>query len=141
MFNKDNRFDIKLTLGELGERWLVWMGCKEARVEAKAEQGIWINSGNAVFEYMSRGKPSGISTTDSDWWSQIFMDNNEPAMIMTFKTDNLKAFLEEVVKTPYKFNARLKNGGDLGHDGIPTSKLIILPIDQLHKAYKYKCQG
>lgn len=130
MFNKDNRFDIDLQYGQQGERWLQWLGTDQAKVEVKTERDKWFTTGNSVFEFRSRGKPSGIAVTQADFWMHIFMIKDKTVMAFLFNTEDLKEFLRIVYRNPNKYGAVVCDGGD-----DKTSALILLPIKQLHKAY------
>ena len=72
MHNHDNKFDLDLQYGQDGERWLAWLGTDQAKVEVKTERDQWAHTGNAVFEFTSRGKPSGIAVTQADYWVHNF---------------------------------------------------------------------
>jgi hypothetical protein len=128
MYNKNNKFDVDLQYGQEGEKWLVWLGTDQAKVEVKTERDTWAETGNAVFEYQSRGKPSGVAVTEADYWLHIFKENEQAVMCFMFRVIELKEFLRLVFKNPSKYNARICNGGDNN-----TSSVILLPIDQLHR--------
>ena len=128
MYNKNNKFDVDLQYGQEGEKWLVWLGTDQAKVEVKTERDTWAETGNAVFEYQSRGKPSGVAVTEADYWLHIFKEKEQAVMCFMFRVIELKEFLRLVFKNPSKYNARICNGGDNN-----TSSVILLPIDQLHR--------
>ena len=131
MLNRNNKIDVDLQYGQDGERWLIWLGTDQAKVEVKTERDKWLETGNAVFEYSSRGKPSGFSVTEADYWLHIFKEKDRTAMAFIFNTIELKTFLRLVYKNPNKYNARLCKGGDDN-----TSDVILLPIAQLYKIGK-----
>ena len=131
MLNRNNKFDVDLQYGQEGERWLIWLGTDQAKVEVKTERDKWLETGNAVFEYSSRGKPSGFAVTEADYWLHIFKEKDRTAMAFIFNTIELKTFLRLVYKNPNKYNARLCKGGDDN-----TSDVILLPIAQLHRIGK-----
>lgn len=131
MLNKDNKFDVDLQYGQEGERWLLWLGTDQAKVEVKTERDVWLTSGNAIFEYRSRGKPSGIAVTQADYWMHLFKEKDITIMAFMFRTLELKEFLRLVFKHPEKYSARLAVGGDDN-----TSEIIILPIAWMHKIGK-----
>ena len=131
MLNRNNKFDVDLQYGQEGERWLIWLGTDQAKVEVKTERDKWLETGNAVFEYSSRGKPSGFAVTEADYWLHIFKEKERTAMAFIFNTIELKTFLRLVYKNPNKYNARLCKGGDDN-----TSDVILLPIAQLHRIGK-----
>ena len=129
--NNNNKFDVDLQFGQEGEKWLIWLGTDQAKVEVKTERDVWTTTGNAVFEYSSRGKPSGISVTQADYWLHIFKEKDLAVMAFMFRTIELKEFLRLVYKLPSKYNARLCQGGDDN-----TSDVILLPINQLYRIGK-----
>ena len=134
MLNKDNKFDLDLQYGQKGERWLQWLGTDQAKVEVKTERDKWLTTGNAIFEFSSRGNPSGVAVTQADYWSHIFMEKDQAVMVFTFRTIELKDFLKLVYKNPAKYGAELVKGGDIDpKTGEKTSGLIKLPISQLYK--------
>ena len=49
----------------------------EGSIEVKTERDIWADTGNAAIEIKSRGKPSGISTTEAKWWIHVFTIEND----------------------------------------------------------------
>ena len=131
MLNKDNKFDVDLQYGQEGERWLLWLGTDQAKVEVKTERDVWLTSGNAIFEYRSRGKPSGIAVTQADYWMHLFKEKDITIMAFMFRTLELKEFLRLVFRNPSTYNARICKGGDDN-----TSNVILLPINQLYRIGK-----
>ena len=128
MYNRNNKFDVDLQYGQEGERWLTWLGTDQAKVEVKTERDTWAETGNAVFEYASRGKPSGVAVTEADYWLHNFKEKEQTVMCFMFRVLELKEFLRLVFKHPEKYGARICNGGDEN-----TSSVILLPIAQLHR--------
>ncbi|CAB4186661.1 hypothetical protein UFOVP1151_38 [uncultured Caudovirales phage] len=129
MFNKDNRFDVDLQYGQEGERWLMWLGVDQARVEVKTERDKWFTTRNAIFEFRSRGKPSGFAVTQADYWMHNFFLKGRCKHSITFDIEDLRDFLRLVYRNPYNYGARICTGGD-DH----TSDLIVVPMSQLYKA-------
>ena len=77
-FNNDFRFDLEV--GKEGER-LVDSIFKSKRLEVKRD--FWIGrTGNIAIEYESRGNPSGISTTQAEYWVIIFAKEYEEKVIL-----------------------------------------------------------
>jgi hypothetical protein len=44
-----------------------------AKVEVKSERHIWEHSGNHYVEYECDGKPSGIQSTEADYWALMLV--------------------------------------------------------------------
>ncbi|CAB5178893.1 hypothetical protein UFOVP157_49 [uncultured Caudovirales phage] len=128
MYNNNNKFDVDLQYGQEGERLLTWFGTDQSKVEVKTERDTWAETGNAVFEYESRGKPSGVAVTEADYWCHIFKEKDQAVMLFIFRTLELKEFLRLVYKHPEDYGARICKGGDNN-----TSSVILLPISQLHR--------
>lgn len=126
------KFDVDLQFGQQGERWLMWLGTDQAKVEVKTERDTWMNTKNAVFEFKSRGKASGITTTQSDYWLHIFSERDRAVMAFMFRVDELKGFLRVVYRNPEKYGARICRGGDDN-----TSEVILVPIEQLHRVARW----
>jgi len=76
-----------------------------------------MNTGNVFIEYSSRGKLSGISTSEAEWWALIVSDD----VIKLVKIERLKELCR-----PYLGTKRDVRGGDSD-----TSKGILLPISEL----------
>jgi hypothetical protein len=66
-FNSDFRYD--LALGQLGESFVAQL-FQSKTVEVKFDFGTH-RTGNFYIEYESRGIPSGIATTQADYWMLI----------------------------------------------------------------------
>ena len=110
--NSDFKFDLKV--GQVAEKELgeIFSNCTiEVKRDLKA-----LDTGNVFVEYMSRGKPSGLSTTEADWYCF-----NLGKKYHIVKTKELKNMCRELYKTK-----RDIRGGDSN-----TSKGILLPIIKL----------
>lgn len=119
MNNDDYRFDIDLAFG-------VDVECKfkraiEGTVEVKADR-IARTTGNIAIEYRSRGKRSGISTSEAKHWTfSIIGPNDEPMAYITIPTRRLRALAAEQY-----FEGRITKGGDNN-----TSEMVLIPILEL----------
>jgi hypothetical protein len=124
--NDRAKFDLDLQYGQQGERWLTWLGTDQAKVEVKTERDAWATTGNAVFEYECRGKPSGIAVTEADYWCHILRLGDVPQATYLWRTEDLKAFLRKCITMPGHAGSRLTSGGD-GN----ASKVILVPVPAL----------
>ena len=124
--NDRAKFDLDLQYGQQGERWLTWLGTDQAKVEVKTERDAWATTGNAVFEYECRGKPSGIAVTQADYWCHILRLGDVPQATYLWRTEDLKTFLRKCVTTQGYAGSRLTTGGD-----DLASKVILVPIPNL----------
>jgi len=65
-YNNDFRYDLKVA--QETERWLgELLGGMGSTIEVKDETAQSWKTGNAFVEFESRGKPSGIATTQADY--------------------------------------------------------------------------
>ena len=82
--NHDNRYDLKmkhLTSGKI------------TTIEIK-EDIYCRRSGNVAVEFHSRGKPSGISTTQSDFYLEVLHLDKVSRMYVIISVDKLKRLVE-----------------------------------------------
>ena len=119
--NKDNRkkFDIDLKYGKVREQMIVDM-LQDKKIEVKSERDIWQTSGNIAVEYESYGKPSGINSTESDYWFHNLCIGDETFATIVFETKNLKKIINNL---DYK---RSVKGGDNN-----ASRMYLLNIQRL----------
>lgn len=91
-----------------------------AKIECKSDR-LSAKTGNMYFEYESRGKPSGLAVTESDYFAY-----DTGLCIYLFRTDKLKAFLRTGFSSgKYK---EFKAGDD------KTSTGLLVPIIDLVRA-------
>lgn len=64
------------------------------KIEVKTERGMWSKTGNIAIEYQSWGKPSGIDSTEADYWFHNLALNDEVYCTLMFKTDVLKKIVK-----------------------------------------------
>ena len=112
-YNSDFKYDLQL--GQLGEKHLGNILDNE-KVEVKTDYQA-SDTGNLFIEYLSRGKESGIITTEATWFA--FIVSNEKIILVS--TNKLKKLCR-----PYLNTKRDLKGGDDN-----TSKGILLPIKDL----------
>jgi hypothetical protein len=112
-YNNDFKHDLKV--GNVGEKYLGSI-LESKTIEIKTDLQAH-KTGNVFIEYFSRGKKSGIATSESDFYA--FILSNEK--IILIKTSELKYICRKYLNT----NKDIK-GGDSN-----TSKGILLPIKEL----------
>ena len=83
------KFDIDLQYGTIREEKIVDM-LTNKKIEVKSERDMWMKTGNICVEYECWNKPSGIRTTESDYWF-----HNEFCTLV-FKTDVLKTIVDKL---------------------------------------------
>ena len=124
-FKKDctSRFDIDLNFGESSE-YALGQILNMGKVEVKTERNKWKKTGNIAIELSSRGKYSGLVTTEADWWAHILSFNNNIESVILIPVDKLKKEVKKLVKEK---KARIVMGGDNF-----TSELVLVPIKHIH---------
>jgi len=111
-------FTHDLKFGEESEDWVKSLFTGAFRVEVKSDRRALV-TGNLYIEVYSRSKPSGISTTDADYWIYKIEGIDTAIIIPTSR-------LKELVKAHHK--GLFKHGGD--HD---SSRGVLIPIKELFK--------
>jgi len=121
ILNKDKRFDIDLQYGVIFEQQLLEM-FQNSKVEVKSERNIWTKTQNIVIEFESRGKPSGIATTEAEYWFHNLVKDDILKCSICFPIKQLKEYIKEN-------NPRIVNGGD-----DYTSKLYLINLQDLFRS-------
>jgi len=111
--NNDFRYDLKF--GKIGEKYLDKILTKE-KIEVKTDRQAR-ETRNVFVEYESRGKDSGIITTESKWYCFVLSNDN----IIFISTKKLKKLCRKYLGT----NKDIIGGDD------NTSKGVLLPIYEL----------
>ena len=111
-YNNDFKYDLKV--GQVKEEELGKI-LSEKRIEVKYDLQA-LDTGNVYVEYESRGKRSGISTSEAEFYCFAFGDT-----FHLIETKLLKSRCRKYINTN-----RDKRGGDSN-----TSKGILLPIKEL----------
>jgi len=113
------KFDIDLQYGKVREQQIADM-LQDKKIEVKSERGMWQRTGNIAIEYESYGKPSGIASTESDYWFHNLCIDDGTFCTLVFKTDSLKKIIDNL---DYK---RSVSGGD--HN---ASKMYLVNLQKL----------
>ena len=113
------KFDIDLKYGQIREELILDM-LENKKIEVKSERDVWQKTGNIAVEYESYGKPSGINSTESDYWFHNLCIGKDTFATIVFETKNLKRIIENL---DYK---RSVSGGD--H---MASKMYLLNLQKL----------
>lgn len=116
--NNDNRFDIDLEYGQIFEQKIANI-FQSSKIEVKTERDKWNYTGNIVIEFESRGHPSGIAVTQSDFWFHNLALKGELIMTLVFPVAVLKRYIEQN-------KPRVVRGGDDN-----TSKLYLINLADL----------
>jgi len=94
---KENRkkFDIDLEYGTIREDKISDM-LTNKKIEVKSERGMWMKTGNICIEYESYGKPSGIITTEADFWFHNLCIEDNIFCTFIFDVPKLKQLIEKL---------------------------------------------
>ena len=99
-FNSDYRYDIKM---EYKGKVVTF----EVKTCVYRKHGVLVNTGNMAIEYKCRGKYSGISVTEADYFIYLQVVTNE---MLICKVSDLKAYLKS---SPDEYR-KTTNSGDNG---------------------------
>ena len=117
------KFDIDLKFGEVYEDGLKQLLCSKGKIEVKTERDSWIEPGNIAIEIRCRGKSSGLSVTESDWWFHILSENKKVKGMICLPVNELK----KICKSLFRLGIAKKiMGGDE-----KQSELLLIPINLL----------
>lgn len=89
------KFDIDLQYGTIREEKIVDM-LTNKKIEVKSERDMWMKTGNICVEYECWNKPSGIRTTESDYWFHNLCVGDNEFCTLVFKTDVLKTIVDKL---------------------------------------------
>ena len=121
-YNKNNKFDIDLKFGNKFEKSLAKILSID-KVEIKTERDIWKRTGNVAIELASRGKLSGLNTTEANWWAQVLTIDGEIEGVLMFPVKKLRKIVKQSV---FKGEGKMIMGGD-GE----TSEIALIPLKDL----------
>ena len=117
------KFDIDLKFGEVYEDGLKKLFCSKGKIEVKTERDSWIETGNIAIEIRCRGKSSGLSVTEADWWFHILSDNKKVKGMICLPVQELKKICKSLLRLGV---AKKVMGGD-----DKQSELLLIPINLL----------
>ena len=112
IYNSDFKYDLQI--GQNYETSLYQLLGK--RIEVKRDFKC-LETGNIFIEYESRGKKSGIATSEAEWWCYWLSDFH----LVLIELNKLKIICRQYLNTN-----RDVRGGDMN-----TSKGILLPVKTL----------
>jgi hypothetical protein len=107
-------FYYDLDFGEKGEDWLNELFKDGKKVEVKTDRAAHY-TGNVYVEVYSRGKASGISTTQASYWIFI-IDKKDYSLFVSVQK------LRDICKIMHQINGLTKGGDE------DTSRGILIPI-------------
>lgn len=112
-YNNDFKYDLKV--GQVAENWLAEI-IQDKKIEVKRDLQAH-KTGNIFVEYESRNKPSGLATSQADYYCYFLSDEH----FVIIQSDRFKKICRSFLNTK-----RDIRGGDSD-----TSKGILLPINCL----------
>ena len=118
LHNNDKRFDLDLAYGQVFEQKVSEI-LGQSKIEVKTEKDKWKTTGNIVIEHESRGKPSGIITTEADYWLHNCAIGDDIVFSVLLKVSTLRKYIA-------RHNPRSVRGGD-----DMTSKLYLIKLTDL----------
>ena len=118
-----SNFDIDLEFGEVWEERVRKIFENKGTIEVKTERDIWRTTGNIVIEIGYKGRPSGLSITDAEWWIHVLTSGGEFHTALIFKVKKLRQTVTELVTTG---KADIMKGGDNNQ-----SELVRVPLKEL----------
>ena len=116
--NNDKRFDIDLQYGQVFEQKVADM-LQNKKIEVKTERDKWKDTGNIVIEFESRGRPSGIASTEAEYWFHNLAIGDNIVMTLVFPTKTLRNYIASN-------NPKMVRGGDN-----MTSRLYLIKLQDL----------
>ena len=119
-YNPD--FDVDLAFGEKYEGCLADL-LNRGKVEVKTERDLWVDTGNIAVEIRCNGKPSGLSTTEADWWAHIMTVEGEIKFVAIFPVNTLKRRVKHLLENS---RAKITKGGDNDQ-----SEIVLLPLTEM----------
>ena len=118
-----SKFDLDLKFGEEYEQGLEKLFKTKGKIEVKTERDKWIETGNIAIEIRCRGKKSGLSVTESDWWFHILSEKGKVKGMICLPVEELKNICRVMIKNG---TAKKIMGGDDNE-----SEILLLPIKEL----------
>lgn len=109
-------FTYDLHVGEYAESWAKGL-FSNTKVEVKTDS-LAHKTGNAYIEVYSRGKASGISTTEADYWIYKIESSGSAIVIPVSR-------LKELVRKYHQLNGFTKGGDD------DTSLGVLVPLIEM----------
>ena len=117
------KFDLDLKFGEEYEQGLEKLFKTKGKIEVKTERDQWVETGNIAIEIRCRGKKSGLSVTESDWWFHILSEKDKVKGMICLPVEELKNICRVMIKNG---TAKKIMGGDDNE-----SEILLLPIKEL----------
>ena len=119
----DLKVEEDMLFGRIGEEFTRDLFEGNTKIEIKTERDIWEKTGNIAIEIRCKGKPSGLSTTESSVWIHLLSVNGVIKGGFLFKVDQLKGKIKRLHESG---NLKMVMGGDDN-----AVQMALLPIKYL----------
>jgi|LULN01.1.fsa_nt_gb hypothetical protein len=120
VYNKTGDFDIDCQFGEIGQKELADI-FKSAKIEVKRDRKAWRTKNICIeFRQGKNAKPSGISTTKSDYYCYIFTKDDKSYVYLIISVERLK----KIVKRYYDPKKIIIAGDNY-------NRSVLIPISEL----------
>lgn len=114
-------FDVDLRDGQVSEAACAQVLLR-ARVEVKRDEAAR-RTGNVFIEYAQHGRPSGLATTEAEWWCFDLCDDT----FILVRTSRLRMLARAAFRA-----GKRKRGGDFNaYDGVVLPLTAFLPSIRL----------
>jgi len=130
--NTESAFDINLASQSIKDenlRQILATDGEQVKIEVKGQPGA-SESNNAFIETWCRGKPSGISVTESEWFAlPLGGEQYQDQIIIIISTERLRRIMVSCYKV---------NGGDnhVAHGYLVPIKKLVQPNKLIEKSEK-----
>jgi len=124
-FNKNFKYDLKF--GEIREQRVSDILLTK-KIEVKTERGLWQKTGNIAIEIAYKGKPSGLASTEADYWLHILEVDGQEFCSFLFPVEVLKQRIKDMHS--HGFNRTSPVSIVMGGDD-KLAKLVLVPIKEL----------
>lgn len=125
-------FDVDLQYGKHFEHLIDDIFSGKCTAEVKTERDKWVGYGNIAVELEYRGKPSGLTRTESDIWVHNLAFNGELVGSFMIPVPVMRRIVDKMIEDKV---ARVTNGGDYFR-----SKLALLPIAEIMNYVRGECR-
>lgn len=124
LHGRSDKFDLQLSASLLREKQLSQIFTTRSifKIELKSEQVQWEATGNICVEFADSGKPSGIMTTEADYWVHELLRDGRTLVYLMFPIDRLRVLFEH-----YKARGFARHGvGDGGRMSV-----VLIPLREI----------
>lgn len=124
-FNNNAKFDLQLSQALIDQRRLadIFEHGRIEKIELKSESWQWEQKGNICVEYRQNGEPSGIASTEADYWVHELKRDGQTLVYLMFPIERLK----QLARESYRAGRYHEGGGDGGRFCnvlIPLSEIL-----------------